>query len=245
MAATSISRDTEQFSSFDVTARITTILADAGYAVTRARTGRIVFAARTEEACRAWLRDEDFNPERFSIGRGPLMNDESAELDRLRDIEARAFVEIRFRAFVAKNILPVVGTERSGVFPLRVNRSIAFADRDPSIFARRNGWALIRFLEPRNNARGFRAVPCSCLVAVGERAVERILPGREFYGNIIAPMCGIGIVKAAVAFGPIFVPGTRAIRDWIISARLFTDPKDSCHDISFPWITLSRLGRPR
>jgi len=90
MAVTSISRDTQQFSSFDVTARITAILADAGYAVTRARTGRIVFAARTEEACSTWLRDEDYDPERFAIARGPLMNDDAAELDRLRRVEARA-----------------------------------------------------------------------------------------------------------------------------------------------------------
>jgi len=90
MAVTSISRDTEQFSSFDVTARITAILADAGYAVTRARTGRIVFAARTEEACSAWLRDEDYDPERFAIARGPLMNDDAAELDRLRAIKLQA-----------------------------------------------------------------------------------------------------------------------------------------------------------
>ena len=82
-----------------------------------------------------------------------------------------------------------------------------------------------------------------CLVAVRKRAVERILPGREFYGNVIAPARGIGIVKTPVVFGPIFVPGTRPIRDRIISARLFADPKDRCHDVFFPWIMLSRLRR--
>jgi hypothetical protein len=82
-----------------------------------------------------------------------------------------------------------------------------------------------------------------CLVAVRKRAVERILLGREFYGNVIASARGIGVVKTTVVSGPIFVPGTRPIRDRIISARSLADPKDSCHDLFFPWITLSRLRR--
>ncbi len=100
----------------------------------------------------------------------------------------------------------MVGAERPGVFPLRIDRSIAFADGDPSIFASRDSRALIRFLEPRNNARRFRPVPSSRLVAVRERAVKWILAGREFYRNVIAPVPGIGVIEASVVLCPIFVP---------------------------------------
>src|SRR5436190_6206929 len=139
----------------------------------------------------------------------------------------------------------MIGAERSGVFPLRIDCSIAFADRDPAIFASGNSRALIRFLEPRDNPRGFRTVPCSCLVAIWKRAVKWILPGSEFYGNVITPARGIGVIKTTIVFGPIFIPGTRAVRYRIISARLFADPKDSCHNILFPRITLPRLRRSR
>src|SRR5439155_6492948 len=75
-----------------------------------------------------------------------------------RDIETRAFVQIGFRTFVAKDILPMVRSERSCVFPLRINRSIPFANRDPSILAGGNTGALVSFLEPRNDAGRFRPV---------------------------------------------------------------------------------------
>ena len=100
----------------------------------------------------------------------------------------------------------MIGAERSRVFPLRIDRSIAFADRDPSIFASRNSRALIRFLEPWNNVRGFRSMPGVCLVAVRKRAVKWILPGREFYRGVIAPVAGIGVVKTAVVFSSNFCP---------------------------------------
>src|SRR5207248_3194455 len=133
----------------------------------------------------------------------------------------------------------------ASVLPLRIDRSIAFADRDPAIFASGNSRALIRFLEPRDNPRGFRTAPCSCLVAIWKRAVKRILPGREFYRNVITPARGIWVIKTTVVFGPIFVPGTCPIRDRIISARLLADPKDRCHDTFLPWKTLARLRRSR
>jgi hypothetical protein len=55
-------------------------------------------------------------------------------------------------------------------------------------------------------------------------------------------MGGIWVVETTVVFGPLFVPGTCAIWDEIISAWLFADPKDSCYDICFPW---KRPRRPR
>src|SRR6266550_5296342 len=123
-----------------------------------------------------------------------------------RDIETRSFVQIGFRAFVAKDILPIIGAERSCIFPLRISRSIPFANRDPSILAGGNAGALVRFLEPRNNAGRFRSVTIGCLVVVWEGAVKRVLSRREFYRNVIAAMRRIWVVKTAVIPGPIFVP---------------------------------------
>src|SRR5439155_20397175 len=37
-----------------------------------------------------------------------------------RDIQASTFIQVGFWPFVAKNVLPVIGTERAGVFPLRI-----------------------------------------------------------------------------------------------------------------------------
>ena len=75
-------------------------------------------------------------------------------------------------------------------------------------------------------------------IVVGKRAVEWILSRRKFCGNVIASMRRIRIVKAAIAFCPLFVPGARAIRHRIVSTGLLTDPKDGCHDVGFPRITL-------
>src|SRR5438132_6125445 len=123
-----------------------------------------------------------------------------------RDIETRSFVQIGFRTFVAKDVLPIIGAERSCVFPLRINRSIPFANRDPSILAGGNAGALVRFLEPRHNTRRFRPMPVGGLVVVWEGAVKRVLSRRELYRNEIAPMRGIWIVKSSVTSAPIFVP---------------------------------------
>src|SRR5438552_14159904 len=123
-----------------------------------------------------------------------------------RDIETRTFVQIEFRTFVAKDILPIIGAERSCVFPLRISRSIPFANRDPSILAGGNPGALVRFLEPRNDAGCFRTVPSGCLVVVWQGAVKRVLSRRELYRNVIAAMRGVWIIKSAVTSAPIFVP---------------------------------------
>ena len=147
-------------------------------------------------------------------------------------------VQIGFWTFIAKYVLPMVRSEWSCVFPLRISNSIAFADRDPSIFARGNSRTLVRLFEPRNNARRFRPVACMCFVVVGECAVKWVLLRCKFYRDIITPMGRIWVIKTAVAFCPLFVPGTCAIRDEIISTWLFADPKDRCHDVCFPWIRL-------
>ena len=56
-----------------------------------------------------------------------------------------------------------------------------------------------------------------CFVIVGKCAVKWVLLRYEFYRDMITPMGRIWIVKTSVVFGPLFVPGTCAIRDEIIS----------------------------
>src|SRR5204863_1675471 len=62
-----------------------------------------------------------------------------------RDIQAGALVKVGLWPFIAKNVLPVIGTERTGIFPLRINCSIAFANGDPSVLTGGNSWALVGF----------------------------------------------------------------------------------------------------
>ena len=77
---------------------------------------------------------------------------------------------------------------------------------------------------------------CMCFVVIGERAVKWILPRSKSYREIIAPMGGVWIIKTAVVLCPLFIPGTGAIRNEIMSTWLFTDPKNCCDDVRFPWI---------
>ncbi len=128
----------------------------------------------------------------------------------------------------------MVRSEWSGVFPLRISDSIAFADRDPSILASGNSRALVCLFKPRNNARRFRLMAGTRFVVVGECAVKRVLPRCKFYRDIITAMGRIWVIKTAVAFCPLFVPGTCTIRSEIISTWLFADPKDCCYDTCFP-----------
>src|SRR4029453_12962122 len=123
--------------------------------------------------------------------------------------------------------------------PLRINRSIPFADCDPSTFARGNAGTLVRFFEPRHDTRRFRSMTGGCLVIVGKRAIKRILSRRKFHRKVVDPVGGIWVVKTAVIPGPIFVPGAPPVRHGIISARPLADPKDRCHNIFLPRIALS------
>jgi hypothetical protein len=84
-----------------------------------------------------------------------------------------------------------------------------------------------------------------CFVIVGECTVKWILPRCEFYGQTTAPISRIRIIKTAIAFCPLFVPCTCAIRDEIIATRLLANPKNSCYDLCFPriWPRTPRRGR--
>ena len=123
-----------------------------------------------------------------------------------RNIEPSAFVQVWFWPFITENVLPVVGSERSGVFPLRIRGSIASADCDPSVFASRYGRSLLRFSKPRNNPRRFGPMTFTCFVVVGKRAVKWVEPWRETYRNVIAAMSRIRFVDSTVIFCPLLVP---------------------------------------
>src|SRR5437016_11155992 len=133
----------------------------------------------------------------------------------------------------------MIGAERSCVFPLRINRSIPFANRDPSILAGGNAGALVRFLEPRNDVGRFRPVTIGCLVVIWEGAVKRILSRRKFHRHVIAPVRRIWVVKTAVIPGPIFVPGTPPVRHGIISIRSSAGLKYGRQNIFVPRLLLS------
>ena len=75
-----------------------------------------------------------------------------------RNIEARALVQVWFWSLVAKNILPVIGAKRSRVFPLRIDGAVAFANRNPAVFANRHRRTLIRILEPWHHTWRFRTM---------------------------------------------------------------------------------------
>ena len=134
----------------------------------------------------------------------------------------------------------MVRSEWSCVFPLRISNSIAFADRDPSIFASGNGRALVCLFEPRNNARRFRPVACMCFVVIGQCAVKWVLPRCKLHRDIITPMGRVWVIKTTIVFCPSFVLKSSFILYQIISARSFADPKDCCYDTCFPRIPLRR-----
>jgi hypothetical protein len=83
-------------------------------------------------------------------------------------------------------------------------------------------------------------MPGTRFVVVRKCAVKWVLPRRKFYRNAFTPVGRIRIIKTAVAFCPLFVPRTCAIRDEIVSARLFSDPEECRYNICFPRVPLRR-----
>src|SRR5947199_10308191 len=101
----------------------------------------------------------------------------------------------------------MVRSERSCVFPLRVSGSIAFADRDPPVFAGRGCWALVGFVKPRHNPSRFGPLTNACLIGVRERAVKWVLPRCARYRYVIAPVRRIWVVNTALVSRTAVVPG--------------------------------------
>src|SRR5208337_3035326 len=63
----------------------------------------------------------------------------------------RRSVQIWFWTFIAKHILPVIGAERSTIFPLRITNFIAATDRQPAPLENGLTVAHKSILEPRNH----------------------------------------------------------------------------------------------
>ena len=95
------------------------------------------------------------------------------------DIETCSVIQVRFRSLALENVLEVVGAEGSAIFPLGVANTIAFADRQPVVFAHRAARFGIGSPKPRNHQRRFRLELPVRDVVVREGAIKRILPGRK------------------------------------------------------------------
>src|SRR3954452_15044045 len=158
-----------------------------------------------------------------------------------RNIETCAFIEIRLWPFVSENILPVVGSERPGVFPLRIGGSVALTDRHPASFAGGYRGPLIGLVEPRNNIWRFGTMTLLRFVVIGQCTVEGIESRGEFHRHIIAAMSRIRVIRPTVLFSPLCVPRAHAIGDGIVGRRFLANPENGSDNIAFPRVTLSRL----
>src|SRR5438034_9517746 len=96
-----------------------------------------------------------------------------------RDIETGAVIQVRFRSFILKNVLEMVGAERSAIFPLGVANATAFADCQPAVCANGAARFRLRSPEPGTHKGRFRLELPVCDVVVGESAIKRILPRGE------------------------------------------------------------------
>src|SRR5260370_27356920 len=156
---------------------------------------------------------------------------------RRRNIETSALVQVRFWTLIAENVLPMVCSKRSGIFPLRVGDLVSLANRNPAILANGDARPLIRFVKPRNDPRRFGPVASGGFVVVGKCVIKGILPRSEFRRNVIPPARRIVIVKAAVTFRPLFVPRTDSVRHRIVFTRFFAYPEKRRHNLLLPRIT--------
>ena len=75
-----------------------------------------------------------------------------------------------------------------------------------------------------------------------QRDIKWILPRGEIRGNKTVPIRAVGIIEAAVTLCPVRVPGARAIWDWIVCRRLFTNPENGRDDVISPGELFARVG---
>jgi hypothetical protein len=71
-----------------------------------------------------------------------------------RNIETGSLIQIGSWTFVAKHVLPVIGAERSTIFPLGITNPISVSDCDPSAFKDSLPITYERLLKPGNNLAG-------------------------------------------------------------------------------------------
>src|SRR6476660_3232057 len=131
----------------------------------------------------------------------------------------------------------------AAIFPLRITSAIAFANGDPVMPAYRLSRTRIRLFKPRNHQWRFRLELAMRDIVVRQRKIEGILFWNKRHGPIIASRASIRIIGSAVIRRPIQIPRAFIIGNRIIATGLFSNPKDSRHDIRFPWVTLDRRAR--
>ena len=185
------------------------------------------------------------------LGKSPVTGIFVAETeiipDGWRNVQTGTLIQIGSRAFVAKDILPVIGAERATIFPLSITNSVPVTNGKPTTF--QDGLTIpdIRLLKPRDDLAGFRFGSTAFDVVVGKRDIKRILPGNEVDRNKISSGSGIRAIIASIAIVPIPIPGTTIVRDRVIAARAFTDPEDGGNNSKFPGVaagTSTQRGFP-
>ena len=96
-------------------------------------------------------------------------------------------VQVRSRSFVPENVLIMIGTERTTIFPLRVADPIAATDGYPAIFANRMPLLHERLSKPWDNNRCFGLKLSMRDIVIREGAVKRVLPRDEVYRDVVVP----------------------------------------------------------
>ena len=91
-------------------------------------------------------------------------------------------VEVHLRTLVPKNVLVMIGSKRTAVFPLRVADAVPTTDCDPTIFADRVPLLDKSLPKPRYDHWCFWFELSVRDVVVGQCAVEGILAGNKIYG---------------------------------------------------------------
>lgn len=88
-----INRYDQEIGYDNVMDRIEELEEGEGYEVVRTRNDEVLFADDDEDACRAYISDEDYNPERVIVRPAQLDDDDAAELDQLRALKYEADAE--------------------------------------------------------------------------------------------------------------------------------------------------------
>jgi hypothetical protein len=100
-ASLPITNEDTEVTSTGVSARIGVLTAVSRYEVVRLRTGEVLFAGSSQEACRSFITDEDWNPERVVV-RENLDEDTVAELGSLLALQESALARLGTRSWILR-----------------------------------------------------------------------------------------------------------------------------------------------
>jgi len=143
-------------------------------------------------------------------------------------------VQVWPRAFVAEDILIVVGAEGTAVLPLGIGDTGASPNGEPAPLAHRLAGFFKSLAEPWDHLVGFGFGGAHGDIIVRQGDIEGVLTRNEILREHIAAHGGIRIVVSAEIFVPVFVPRTLAVRHRIIARRLFAHPENGRDDVEFP-----------